>query len=324
MGEIYATAKCVIIWIGEADEHSKIALPILGHLWDDVVDADALTAKFPTYLTFNDPRFYEDIKRQPLTIPQWEAIAQFFTRRWFQRMWILQESVFAKDACILCGEEAWRWGNVLLFALFLYQSAWGQNLRQIHWKNSPKVPLGNETLVSIQRLSYCRAEGPNRPALLRMLNTWTAIDSEESKLCAFLGYLIDQTRRLSASDPRDKIYAILPLATWYLRGQDCGSVPALPAPDYAKPVSHVFRQFTEYLLQHSNGLFILSWCDDFQRRRLKDELPSWVPDFSTEMLPLPLIGVKPFNATPGWNYIPRESLKQSLAVDLLTTSTSNN
>jgi len=86
MGEIYATAKSVIAWVGEADEHSDIALPILEHFWDEVVDGAAIMAKLPTYLTFNDPCFDEDINRAPLTIPEWEAIAQFFTRRWFKRL----------------------------------------------------------------------------------------------------------------------------------------------------------------------------------------------------------------------------------------------
>lgn len=139
-----------------------------------------------------------------------------------------------------------------------------------------------------------------------MLNTWTDIDSKESKLCAFLGYILDQTRPMSASDRRDKIYAVLTLSTWYLRGTG----PTLPAPDYRKSVAEVYQEFTEYLLRHSNGLFILSWCDDIRRRRLKTELASWVPDFSTEMLPLPLIGVKLFNATLGWQYVPRKSLER--------------
>jgi len=196
-----------------------------------------------------------------------------------------------------------------VFGLFVYKSAWWPTFRQIHAKGSSIVSLGYETLVSIQRLDYCRTEGPNRLSLARLLRTWSTIDSEDSRLCAFLVYLLDQTRPVSASDSRDKIYAILPLATWYLRGQDCGSGQVLPAPDYEKPVSYIYGQLTEYLLQHLNGLSIFSWCDDIRRRRLKKTLPSWVPDFSTEMLPLPLIGVKPFNATLGWQYIPRKLLK---------------
>src|ERR1700761_7939714 len=220
MGEIYSAAERVIVWVGKADKHSSIALPILEHLWDDVVDGAALVAKFPTYLTFNDSKFYEDINRPALTTPQWEAIAQFFTRRWFKRLWVIQETVLAKNTCLLCGEQVWTWDNILVFGLFLYKSAWWPSVRKIHAKGSPVVSLGYETLVRIQRLDYCRREGPNRPGLLKMLNTWTDINGEQSKLCAFLTYILDQTRPMSASDPKDKIYAILPLTTRYLGNLD--------------------------------------------------------------------------------------------------------
>src|SRR5882757_3380666 len=120
--------------------------------------------------------------------------------------------------------------------MFLYKSAWWPTVRQIYVKNSPIVALGYETLTRIQRLSYCRTDGPDRPALLRMLSTWTDINSQGSKLCAFLGYILDQTRPMSATDPRGKIYAVLTLSTWYL----CGSGPAVPALDYRKSVSEIY------------------------------------------------------------------------------------
>jgi hypothetical protein len=50
----------------------------------------------------------------------------------------------------------------------------------------------------------------------------------------------------------------------------------------------------------------LSWVEDKRRRRQKD-LPSWVPDLSIEMAPLPPIGNKEYHATPSWRYEPSKS-----------------
>ena len=84
------------------------------------------------------------------------------------------------------------------------------------------------------------------------------------------------------------------------------SPPMLPLPVYRKSVAEVYLEFTHHILQHSQGLMYLSWVEDKQRRRQKD-LPSWVPDISIEVLPLPLIGNKEYHATPSWRYEPNKS-----------------
>jgi hypothetical protein len=303
MGEIYAGAEQIIIWVEEADEHSNIALPIIEHLWNNVeaVDRAALPGKFSSYLEFNDPAFYQAIHRPPLTVSEWEAIAQFFTRRWFRRLWIVQELVLADEACILCGKDVWSWKASLMLALLLFLTAWWPHVRRIHAKGSTLSALGFETLVRIHKLSYCRTNGPIHPALQKALRTMGDVSDEGSKLCAFLTYVLDHTRPMNAKDPRDKIYAVLNLSTWYRRA----ATQNLPIPDYRKPVLEVFREFTIYMLQNSGGFLIISWVDDPLRRRTKD-LPSWIPDFSVEMAPLPFLGIKVYNATSSWDYIPRK------------------
>jgi hypothetical protein len=159
--------------------------------------------------------------------------------------------------------------------------------------------LGFETVFRIQRLIYCKDDGPERPALARLLRTWVDIDTEHQRLCAFLVFVLDRARSMSVTDLRDKVYAVLPLVTQYLRT----SSPMLPLPDYKKSAAEVYREFTCHILQHSQGLMYLSWVEDKRRRRLKD-LPSWVPDLSIEMAPLPLIGNKEYHATPSWRYEP--------------------
>jgi hypothetical protein len=301
MAEIYAGAEKVVVWLGEEDEHSKIALPLIHRLWNNVADSAALRAKLPTYLTFNDPNFYRDIGQRPITTSEWKSICEFFRRTWFSRLWVVQELVFARDVSVLCGESIWPWDDFLVLAIHLYITGWWIELTRLYAGNSPPKRIGFEILIIIHRLSSCPGDGPNKPTVAKSFRNWVDIEGEHQKLCAFFVYVLDHTRAMSASDPRDKTYAILPLTTWYQK--DSGQ--SLPLPNYRKTTPEVYREFTCHVLRESQGLFFLSWVEDKRRRRRAD-LPSWVPDLSVEMAPLPLINIRQYHATSSWKFTPRK------------------
>ena len=83
--------------------------------------------------------------------------------------------------------------------------------------------------------------------------------------------MLSRFRKLLASDPRDKIYALLGLAKNTLGIK----------PDYGKSVSEVYTDFSRSYINHSRNLDLLTQCQwriGLQEGRFND-LPSWVPDF---------------------------------------------
>jgi len=87
--------------------------------------------------------------------------------------------------------------------------------------------------------------------------------------------VLEVSRSLECLDPRDKIYGILGLFKGY--GQYL-------TPDYAKPVTVVYKVITLAMIDQYNSLDVLAHSVSKFRR---PGLPSWVPDWSN-------VGLNPF------------------------------
>ena len=84
---------------------------------------------------------------------------------------------------------------------------------------------------------------------------------------AFLD-LLKLCRSCNATDPRDKIHALLGLMP---------DIEGLPKPDYGLDVKQVYQKYAHFLLSQGVGVDILHSAG---RSRVVLELPSWVPDWS--------------------------------------------
>ena len=104
MGSIYQSARQVLVWLGEeigtdslAFETIKRLYDFLDHQQDQVVCMDSLT-------------FLQEVSTASETVSSpLEAMSQLFRRRWFQRLWVVQEVVMAKTCLILCGGMILPW-----------------------------------------------------------------------------------------------------------------------------------------------------------------------------------------------------------------------
>jgi ankyrin repeat protein len=90
MGDIYKSARQVVVWLGDAADDSHL---VFQHLNDE-----SIQDSFPNYAT--PP---EDKRRA------WSALVK---RPWFYRTWVIQEIALAKRAVIMCGEDSTLWRNV--------------------------------------------------------------------------------------------------------------------------------------------------------------------------------------------------------------------
>lgn len=70
MGKIFAQADQVIAWLGEEDQDSRTALPLIADFMDtcrSTLDFGRLVARIDEF-AFNDPRFYREFGLAPITL----------------------------------------------------------------------------------------------------------------------------------------------------------------------------------------------------------------------------------------------------------------
>jgi hypothetical protein len=188
-------------------------------------------------------------KRRP-----WEAMEALFLRPWWYRVWVYQEIVVSREATFVCGQDTLDWKNMFLA------------IPNMWYLSKPDVlPLLDEHHGElVHRKSWFQAS--------TMLNHRSAKLPGVDILRQFdLLYLVEITKGFDATDPRDKIYALL--------GVD--EVQDIPIdPDYTKSTLEVYREFLIRYIQTRHDLSII--CKGGIGTAGFEEsfgLPSWVPDF---------------------------------------------
>ncbi|KAF4997561.1 hypothetical protein FGRMN_3766 [Fusarium graminum] len=89
MGDIYKSARQVIVWLGEAADNSHL---VFEHLKDSLDES------------LDDPPVVTESKRRA-----WNALVK---RPWFFRTWVIQEISLARRAVIMCGKDSTLWRNL--------------------------------------------------------------------------------------------------------------------------------------------------------------------------------------------------------------------
>jgi hypothetical protein len=109
-------------------------------------------------------------------------------------------------------------------------------------------------------------------------------------ICGHRIYLLDSLRselsHVKCTDPRDRIYAVLALL--HQSHREMGIVPK-----YSLTTAQVYEEVTLRFVEYWDSLAILFQCE------LQDsspKMPTWVPDWSTELLANPISGI-PSNAS---------------------------
>jgi hypothetical protein len=184
---------------------------------------------------------------------------RLFDQMWFRRIWVFQEVVCGSCIVIICkiGAEAREilWDDLYLFLV-------DNNLVQL----DDDFGTGNQVYGSA---NVCSMAGRR---YLQQLH------GHESALSAPLQtLLIEASWAFEATDPRDKIYALLGLSNDF-QFQDL-------KPAYAESVESLFTEVATLLLASEKSkahsrFAILSFAGIGRQRRLCN-IPSWVPDWTS-------------------------------------------
>ena len=251
MRGIYSRAKKVVVWLGEGTEDTAEAFKLIErlsriHFLGLEPQEMAITIEGLKSLELPDP-----------DAPTWKTLDEILWRDWYFRVWILQEILVARDIVVTCGSCSVGYIDFVGAGLF--------------------IEYGSLTaLTGVDSSSIYHVQDP-RSGEIPAVHGRAAQDSPLAApkvLCDSFYRVLCSYRDSYASDPRDKVFALLGLVF--------DSTPAdyLTEPDYSKTVEDVYRHVAVNMVTRTEGLDILSAVED-AHFRLNSRLPSWVPDWET-------------------------------------------
>ncbi|KAH8764113.1 heterokaryon incompatibility protein-domain-containing protein [Hyaloscypha sp. PMI_1271] len=207
MSAIYGIAKEVMVWLGPADEDSKLAIDFIQH----------------NFHPSSGPRV-KDIPMDELLVEASElelwAIAKIMSREYWHRVWIIQEIFRARLVTVHCGHDTMRWSSLSKFFRYLSRQP----------EQAELIKRQGDRQKYERLLEACRS-----PA--------KSLTEHRTSQKHCLEDLLKAYKSCRSSDPRDKVYALVGLAQRKFRmdsepikkGDDWIVV------DYSKPVLHIFR-----------------------------------------------------------------------------------
>ncbi|KAL8923020.1 MAG: hypothetical protein Q9208_004832 [Pyrenodesmia sp. 3 TL-2023] len=250
MREIYSQAEMVRIWLGEAGTDTKRGVDLI-HRIAKAVD-NALAVNDAEHLNLDGPDF------PPSHGPEWRSVAEVLTRPWFERIWVIQERTVARACVYMCGRY-----EISSHALILLTV--------------------NPNLISQlqQRLKANKPQGVDR---LTISISSPLIARRHAEKGLKLATLLGMTIAHKATDPRDKIFALVGLTT---------GVPG-DFIDYNHDLRKVLIDLCLLFLTPNSGhidpaLSVLSFVNHAHRSL---DLPSWVSEWEFKgdfLRPLQLI-----------------------------------
>lgn len=316
MSRIYGQAQSVIVWLGAFGSSSAAELY---HQMPTILSSSAECFKRSWDAWHRSKRGDEtdDDRRQVeagtlISADNMEVVLEFVRRSYFHRIWVLQEVALARNIRIMFGGDDLPWSA--LFQVFqsaidfeyvgldyntkLVKYRYG-DMGTLAWSladvrlHSRRTPL-EDSIVTAQ-LESLRATNPE---FVAMENDWW-----HSKLP--LSTLIALTWNFAATDPRDKIFALLNIAR-----PMPGEEPIVA--DYGKSVTDVFAQVAKTFIQargdnryqdwrsgeiedleplealsfvqnlnatHDGWCWLRPFAETHTIEPRPDDMPSWVPSF---------------------------------------------
>jgi hypothetical protein len=236
MSEIYRNAREVIVWLGEETEQTENAFYFL-QLLNETVKQERNLEK--TRRMFQQPQ-YE---------PHWAALASFFQRRWWSRIWTLQEYAMNTNASF--------WWGMRSFSRSVVEGALigADRCTSVGFKATPAF-----------RHSFSRRR-------VRIL--YDTRQANNNRIQLTLVALAAYSSCFEATDDRDRLYGIQGLAT------DTSILEV----NYSYDVEDTYMRFTKAFIEHYKSLDIICFASLYSAVH-SSALPSWVPDLRARIDPL--------------------------------------
>ena len=300
MGDIFATAEYVLIWLGTDDRgEAEIVVDMCKAIQAEYrrqIGSGGRNADVRKIPNFWEPGVLEQMGLPSAVDDRWHVLARFWDRRWFHRTWVVQEAAAANS------QRFW-WGATDLdvqmltdvskfilqsqLPLFARRNASGTLYNTNEWFTLRRK-IG-ESIAKIQSFKHLVFTQPGeidgQPYLMDSYDLQCTavggpkmIDGKLRKDCMrYWANMLETNRTFDASDRRDYIYATLGIIDTGAMNRDWSMTGIVV--DYTKSVAEVYTDAAKRIMEASKCVNLISLAQDPQMRREHD-LPSWVPDFS--------------------------------------------
>lgn len=320
MGDIYRKCVRVVAWLGESTAETNVLFDFVSRISRDealkaitvdqyrmlLVRGEESAKKIDRSIIEQD---IADIKK--LREAHWSdfphrGYLELCVRRWFRRIWIIQEMCLAPDVMILCGRKTCSIQELEMLYVFGQVAAsldppWkSKSIEDIPWyinwwwcwidltllwygsfKNRNNIT--HEAMMAshlvfrmfqkrrhmktlLLQSTESEAEYKALQLRLRFPNTVISFNMDEHGHGSWT--------RFKASNPRDYLYGLKGLAP---RDDD---VAIAFTPDYRKSTCEIYTDFTSRLINPVIELLLLSRPES----KILSGLPSWVPDWSSDLV----------------------------------------
>lgn len=242
MKAIFEKAHSLIMWLGEESNEVADAVEYIRNIASLKTSEPSLSEVIGTELCrFGSENSFLDISPSDI-----ETVKIFFENVYWKRIWNVQEASTPNDSTVICcGSQNISWASVRL-ANRLLQAGIDRNtckhLLDLRIIQNPKVDV-------LAELFEIRRDGTTSKSLLEILVRFRDLDS---------------------TDPRDKLYSILGLAS------NAERVHRDLQPDYALPVSLIYTRLAATIIRLTNSLDVLGSAGLLRNH----DVPSWVPDWT--------------------------------------------
>ena len=291
MHVIYQGAEAVDVWLGDWSPHLERVQGIVADLAGMETEWGSLwrPPKHPNRHAFVSPLGVSILQER-----DWELLTDFMSRRWFHRLWALQEFALGREVRILCGDDVFDHEELTAAAPFLYSQS-----------HIMKMKYGRSDAAgsAIVQQSLLKDVVNNVTILPSYLPTSISTGNEAGlDYEAVLAWVYWRSAATLATDARDYVYGIVGIAnaimdSWNERFRDSEhltqSYTAFEA-DYTMSTEEVFRAFTLRLMHGSPGIRAIALIQPGPEHEFQDRqgdrsytLPSWIPNLADrDRLPL--------------------------------------
>ncbi|KAG8525465.1 uncharacterized protein KY384_009109 [Bacidia gigantensis] len=250
MRPIYERASKVVIYVGDQEIDSDLALDTISRINDELQqqldNKRRDLATFWSSLNLGETTFF---RTQPFDPRPWVAINRLFQRPWWTRVWTVQEVILPQNSIdFLCGRKSVSWLALQRVSLMLAKYDF-----ESHWQ-----------VLSEKGYSLYHA------AFEQPIHARKEIRKASTRDSTLLSYLVGFYQRQCTS-PLDKIYGFLGVASDFQEKD----IPI----NYQLPVQELFGSVAVFFVNRYEGAKFLALC---QRKGRMTDLPSWTPDWTIQ------------------------------------------
>ncbi|RYP67125.1 hypothetical protein DL769_005830 [Monosporascus sp. CRB-8-3] len=278
MGDIFRNAYSVLVWLGADEDADKVSDTVarasskafagvcsVVSTWAAATEHTIL-AERPQYRIQGSAKDFSGDGPLSAESTIWLKVLELYERRWFLRLWVVQEIALARRATVIWGgcEISWQWIGLVAAII---RTNWNRIVPDYYgWdsnESSRLVPVGVMNAYFMYRISsFQNYFNPLRFSFCELLTL---------------------TRQFKCEDERDKVFGLLGLTT-------TDGVNSSITPDYTQPLAEVYRNIAFAMIRSTKSLAFLSHVHhrdthdhasfdivSSDTRKTGPALPSWIP-----------------------------------------------